>query len=193
MKRPLLLLPLLALAAALTSGCCLLPIPVYYTHGPGVSGRVLEAGTDRPIPGATVVVRSGAGSDNCPDRTATTKPDGTFRIPTDWDIHFGVWAATPSSGTCLPFALFQDGDGLSRWFFNISIEADGFENFFGDNYPPFSPSENPSKISSNGVYRLRPLNSALTPATPSPADEPHAERAETAEPVPHAEPAEGAK
>ena len=122
-----------------------------------------------------------------------TKPDGTFRIPADWDIHFGVWAATPSSGTCLPFALFQDGDGLSRWFFYISIEADGFENFFGDNYPPFSPSDNPSKIPSNGVYRLRPLNPALTPATPSGAEETHAESAETAEPEPHAESAAGAE
>lgn len=184
MKRPLLLLAPLAL---FSGGCCLLPIPVYYTHGPGVEGKVLEAGTDRPIPGATVVVRSGAGSDNCPNRTAVTKPDGTFRIPADWDIHFGVWAAAPSSGTCLPFALFQDGDGISRWFFNISIEAEGFEDFFGDNYPPFSPSENTSKIPSDGVYRLRPLNPAFAPGTPSPAEEKHAESAVSAEPEPHAE------
>lgn len=177
MKRPLLLLAPLAL---FSGGCCLLPIPVYYTHGPGVEGKVLEAGTDRPIPGATVVVRSGAGSDNCPNRTAVTKPDGTFRIPADWDIHFGVWAAAPSSGTCLPFALFQDGDGISRWFFNISIEAEGFEDFFGDNYPPFSPSENTSKIPSDGVYRLRPLNPAFAPDAPSPAEEKHAESAESA-------------
>ena len=177
MKRPLLLLAPLAL---FSGGCCLLPIPVYYTHGPGVEGKVLEAGTDRPIPGATVVVRSGAGSDNCPNRTAVTKPDGTFRIPADWDIHFGVWAASPSSGTCLPFALFQDGDGISRWFFNISIEAEGFEDFFGDNYPPFSPSENTSKIPSDGVYRLRPLNPAFAPDAPSPAEEKHAESAESA-------------
>ena len=177
MKRPLLLLAPLAL---FSGGCCLLPIPVYYTHGPGVEGKVLEAGTDRPIPGATVVVRSGAGSDNCPNRTAVTKPDGTFRIPADWDIHFGVWAAAPSSGTCLPFALFQDGDGISRWFFNISIEAEGFEDFFGDNYPPFSPSENTSTIPSDGVYRLRPLNPAFAPDAPSPAEEKHAESAESA-------------
>ena len=117
MKKHALLLPLLAVFAG---GCCFLPIPVYYTHGAGVSGKVLEAGTDRPIPGATVLVRTT--SANRPDRSVTTASDGSFRVPADWDVHFGVWAATPSAGTCIPQASFYEPR-----FQSVEIDAEGYE------------------------------------------------------------------
>ena len=163
MKRLALLVPLLALAA-LACGCCVLPIPVYYTHGPGVSGKVLEAGTEKPIHGAKVLVRSQ--SVNCPDRYATTKEDGSFRVPADWDIHFGVWVGTPSSGTCLPFALFQDGDGMTRFFYSVEIQADGYEPddwstgppyFYDPAYPELSSPRSVPEPPEDGIYRLRPF------------------------------------
>ncbi len=153
MKRLALLIPV----AVFASGCCLLPIPVYYTHGPSVKGTVLEVGTDRPIQGAKITIRSDLGS--CADRFATTAADGSFRVPADWDIHFGVWMATPSSGTCIPFALFHDGDGIDRWFYSVEIEASGYESDFWRHGPTYDPDGyNPLKMSpSDGIYRLRPL------------------------------------
>ena len=162
MKRLALLL-LFALAA-LACGCCVLPIPVYYTHGPGVSGKVLEAGTENPIHGAKVLVRSQ--SVNCPDRYATTKEDGSFRVSPDWDIHFGVWAGPRPSGTCIPFALFDNGDGISRRFFSVSIEAEGYESDdWGEGRALPSNPDHPERLlpawtpplPEDGIYRLHPL------------------------------------
>jgi hypothetical protein len=171
MKRLALLLSLLS---AFAGGCCFLPIPVYYTHGAGVSGKVLEAGTDRPIPGAAVLVRNT--SANRPDRSAMTASDGSFRVPADWDIHFGVWAATPSGGTCIPQASF-----VEPRFHSVEIDAEGYEPGLWDS-DCFSSARRPPD---DGIYRLRPLGTldpTFHPATNAPAA-----------PVPHAESSEGAE
>ena len=161
MKRLSLLILLLAVFAG---GCCFLPIPVYYTHGAGVSGKVLEAGTDLPIPGAAVLVRTT--SANRPDRSATTASDGSFRVPADWDVHFGVWAATPSAGTCIPRASFYEPR-----FHSVEIDAEGYEPGVW-NSDCFSSARRPPD---DGIYRLRPIGTR-SPA----ADEPHAELTDSA-------------
>ena len=174
MKRLALLLSLLS---AFAGGCCFLPVPVYYTHGAGVSGKVLESGTDRPIPGAAVLVRNT--SANRPDRSATTASDGSFRVPADWDIHFGVWAATPSGGTCIPQASFYEPR-----FHSVEIDAEGYEPGVWAS-DCFSSARRPPD---DGIYRLRPLGTL--PAADGTCAESHAE---SAGPEPHAENTEGAK
>ena len=70
--------------AGFTSGC--LPLPVYTS--PGISGRVVDAATGRPIAGAVVVIRYDARhSEILPDRDllghveVSTDAQGGFRVP----------------------------------------------------------------------------------------------------------------
>jgi len=81
-RRTLASLVLTALCAA-TSGCLLLPV----RSAPGVEGRVVEAGTKRPLAGALVLVRfDGRHGNLLPDREhlghaeLRTDADGRFRV-----------------------------------------------------------------------------------------------------------------
>ncbi len=86
----------LALAASCTvaSGCLLLPV----RSAPGVEGRIVEAGTRRPLAGAIVVVRfDGRHGDLLPDREhlghaeARTDGDGRFRIARHFSPGVALW------------------------------------------------------------------------------------------------------
>lgn len=122
-----------------------------------MEGKVLDSEMNRPIQGAKVLVKSV--SPNCANRTATTEADGSFRIATAWDIHFGVWIAPPTSGTLIPATLFEDGDGIYRWLYAIKIEADGYEtHHWGTGGAGFQQLgiTSYSPLLQDGIYRLRP-------------------------------------
>ena len=62
---------LLLVSVALTG--CLVPLPI--TENPHIAGRVLDAATKRPIPGATLQF------ERFQDQPVVTGPDGRFDIP----------------------------------------------------------------------------------------------------------------
>lgn len=150
MKKTSILLAFLALVA---NGCCLLPIPVLYEHGPSVEGTVLEQGTDRPISGAKVTILNSSYSGSLNERSACTDSDGRFSI-SNRDIHFGLWAASPSSGTCLPFAVRNPVAFLE---YSLKIEAKEYEPFWHSEPSWNEPSMVPPDLSTNLIFRLRPL------------------------------------
>lgn len=82
MNRTLLLTGILAVMGACASGCLILipvPVPGQEVVSPGVKGRVLDAGTMAPIPGARVSVVGR------PEEWVETAEDGTFFFPVDKD------------------------------------------------------------------------------------------------------------
>ena len=138
-------------------GGCILPVPVYYMHGPEVTNTVIDDRTGQPIEGAHILIRSFA--ENCADRTATTAANGSFRVPESGDIHFGFWIAPPTAGTLIPCDLLSDGVGINRHWYYVSIEKIGYKwGIFrvpgrADSEVVYTPP-----LPTDGIYRLRPLS-----------------------------------
>ena len=209
MKRPLLLLPLLALLAA---GCA---TPSFRVHD----------AADRPVEGAFVFWEESWGTGCCLDgclfygpvyleqRAMFTDKTGIAKLPPKENLRahrsnpivltpdLSRFHVVEKGETILPpiesFAVvdlsakqdYTRGIIIPRWMDNLDSAADG--------KPPCFFFDNPARQArvTELLTRWRQLRAAHTtaPATPSHAEETHAESAENAEVEPHAEAAEGAE
>jgi hypothetical protein len=102
--------------ALLASGC----FPYHYTMRPGVSGRLVDAATDAPIPGADVHLkryeRELMFNDKPPEEVAeATGSDGAFSIPArkTWGLYI------------VPMDVFN-----RKW--TVTIEASGYQKYESD-------------------------------------------------------------
>ena len=119
------LFPLALVAAALLSGGCILPIPVYYVHTRGVQGTVVDAETGLPIRDAVVYTQSGGG------RSAVTDADGSYAIPADSDWHFGYCFEGCATETCIPNAPLSPRHGKDE-VWDITVSAPGYRTLETD-------------------------------------------------------------
>ena len=78
-----------ALTTTLLCGGCVLPIPSRTTVRQGLSGRVVDSRTTKGIAGATVSSQFVTHHRSGGSLTATTDSSGRFRIPGDYQYHWG--------------------------------------------------------------------------------------------------------
>lgn len=76
---------LVFLTCGLCSGCVIIPVPSRSHIAPSISGRVIDAGTNKPIEGVSVIHKF----DHDIVRKATTSKDGSFNIERLSQRHWG--------------------------------------------------------------------------------------------------------
>jgi hypothetical protein len=76
-------------AVTLLCSGCVLPIPSRTTVRQGLSGRVVDSRSIKPIAGASISVQYVTHNCSAGTQTATTDSFGRFRIPGDHQYHWG--------------------------------------------------------------------------------------------------------
>ena len=211
MKRPLLLLPLLALLAA---GCA---TPSFRVHD----------AADRPVEGALVFWTEYWGTGCCPGgnlfyifsgpvrfkrRAMFTDETGLAKLPHKESIRATCSSPIILTPDCARYHIVKKGETILPAV--ESFESVDMSAFFDNRYPPKDRCMRDFDAAVDGIspsmyftdpveqarfaellFRWRQLRAAAknASATPSPAEETHAENAKTSEPEPHAESAAGAE
>jgi hypothetical protein len=94
---------LIMLATVTIFGGCVLPIPSRTILRDGVSGRVIDSRTSKPVAGASVTIRFAARHQTGTSRETTrTDEDGGFSVPQQFQQHWG-YLLCPGLSYPLPY------------------------------------------------------------------------------------------
>lgn len=105
------------IALVMTAGCLFLPVPHYREHMLECSGQVVDAKTDKPVPGAEVTVKRGRYREK-----VSCDRNGHFHVDATGGWHWMYFIATPSSGSLFPTHLYPQDE----WPVTYLVEANGY-------------------------------------------------------------------
>lgn len=147
---------ILVIVSQQLSGCLLLPIPHRKMEGYGISGRILDAETKKPVAGVLVTEIN---NDNRGVTSTRTDDDGNFRIKPHYQWHFGmiigplchsIW---PHTG-CFPVhenvITIQKKNYIDR-ILHVAPEVN-----YSDNHPP-KTNEVPAKVVDDNTNHIKQL------------------------------------